>query len=154
MRWNYVRFFLSIRINTSINTTHENKWRWLNQWFITHFYHSYRKDHHEWAQNGLDILAKFHHVRVDIIVINEQNSLEIQERFHHVRVDIVVMTTHMKAHGNTSFIYKYNSNKSSSLLEAYKLSLKYITVIANCRNSLSVNLSQRHLHYIHIFVHD
>ena len=31
---------------------------------------------------------------------------------------------------------------SSSLLEGYKLSLKYITVIANYKNSLSVNLSQ------------
>ena len=66
----------------------------------------------------------------------------IQERLHHVRVDVIVMTTHMKVHGNRSVIYKYNSSMSSSLLEGYKLSLKYITVIANCKNSLSVNLSQ------------
>ena len=68
-----------------------------------------------------------------------QNDLDIQERFHHVRVDIIVLTTHIKAHGNTSVMYKYNSLNSSSLLEAYKLSLKYITEIFSIVQTIEIH---------------
>ena len=41
MQWNYVRFLPAVRINTSINTTLENKVTMTDPRFITHFYHSY-----------------------------------------------------------------------------------------------------------------
>ena len=122
------------------------KWIWRILW----------KDHQKWAQNGLEIQARFHHVRVDIIVINKNKKACTHRKDSIMSEWISLLWQHIWKHMATHQLYinTIQSSKSSSLLEAYKLSLKYVSVIANYINSVSIDLIQRHFQYTHIFVHD